>query len=235
MSVPRIDIEACDFGRFPVASTLNARIPAGAPLLRATLAVRWDDADASASLQGLEASLLGLSPSFRRHQCRGPSAYHVFGGNGRPRAPADFEPGLALAHLLEHVVIDFECAVTDAPRCSGVTGALRARPGWYHMFVECPEKGVGRLCLALARRTLDGILAGVEVGASERQAIASARLAYRDPDKPLTPPAVARRLACLEAEAGRALDLLSGLGYLREVPYSVNFSGVPTYRLNGVH
>src|SRR5437867_1917532 len=55
------------------------------------------------------------------HARRGAERYHVFAQAGRNRRPAtpggpahsctSFEPTLALAHLIEHAVINFECAI----------------------------------------------------------------------------------------------------------------------------
>jgi hypothetical protein len=235
---PAITVEQVDFGRFPVAAILNPRIRSADPLLRVTLRIRWDERRPAAALAHLEKALLSFSPSFRRHQCRGPADYHVFARNGQPRAnPAShapkFEGELALAHLLEHMVIDFECAVTNLKRCSGVTGALRKTPGVYHMFIETPERGVGRFCLSLALRTLRELFEGQPPGNTDREAILSARQAFHDPWRRLTAPSVARSLAFSEPTAERALSLLTDLGYLREESFALNFSGVRAYRVNG--
>ena len=70
--------------------------------------------------------------------------------------PQPLDARLALAHLIEHAVIDFESAITRATRISGVTGARRSPPGRFDLMVECPDPAVGRLCLALAVLSLTG-------------------------------------------------------------------------------
>lgn len=237
---PQIDVEQVLFDRFPIAAALNPRIRAARPLLRVALRIQWDDGDPSAALGQVEKGLLSFSPDFRRHTCRGPDGYALFAGNGRGRtrsamAPAAFEGSLALAHLIEHMVIEFECRVSDLRVCSGVTGALRRTPGLYHLFVETPEPGVGRFCLALALRTIRAQLEGRLPGPQEDEALSGARLAFSRPQQRLTAPRVARALSWTQTSAARALELLRDLGCLREEPYAVNLSGLPAYRLEAVN
>jgi hypothetical protein len=235
--VPQIDVEEILYGRFPVAATLNRRIRAARPLLRVTLRIRWDDRDPSAALGQVEKELLAFSPGFGQHSCRGADGYEVFTGNGGRRtrggaAPPGLDGGLALAHLIEHMVIEFECRVADLRLCSGVTGALRRTPGLYHLFVETTERGVGRFCLALALRTMRAQFDGRPPGAEEDEALSAARLAFSRPQQRLTIPLMASALSWSPSTAARALALLRDLGFLREEPYGVNLSGLAAYRLD---
>ncbi|HEV8702523.1 MAG TPA: hypothetical protein VGV60_14710 [Candidatus Polarisedimenticolia bacterium] len=241
---PEVQVIETAYGPLDRAASLNRRMARGGALLRATLDVRWDDPGAVQVLTGVEAALVAFSPSFRWHQCRGPHAYHVF-ARDRPPVPVaagghtdgqgsrdmPFDAGLALAHLIEHAVIDFESAITHERRISGVTGARLRPPGRYDVMVECPEPAVGRLCLAMAIVSLTGAADSHPPGRREQDLLATARATYRHPGQVWTPPGLARVLGWPIARAEDALSSLRDLGYLAPLPSTMNFSGVPCYRV----
>jgi hypothetical protein len=242
---PSIRIIGSEFGRFPEAVRLNSSIRRGATLLRATLDIAWPETDARDALSMLERLLTAFSTSFRLHECRGPHGYHVFTDGRKVASPAagtpapaaagarsnGFEGSLALAHLIEHVAIDFVCRITGQRRCSGVTGALRFPAGRFHLLLECPDRQSGRLALGLAVSVLMAGLAGRPPGGDERDLMRAARIVFEHPERPLTPPAVARTLDWTAERAGRALESLRDLGYVDSRNWSVNMSGCPEYRL----
>jgi hypothetical protein len=238
-----IQIVRIEYGLFPDVASMNPWIDPRSPLLRASLDVFWDDPSPRRTLARLEECLARFSPSFSLHQCRGPRTYHVFASDPRtepaPNSPAPtgeagtngFRPNLALAHLLEHVAIDCLCSVTGVPRCSGVTGELRGHPGRFHVMIEAPDPAVGKCCLALAVLTLTEAIANRPPGTEEQALLMSAGVAYRHPESPLTSQALACRLGWSEEQAAHALAALRDLGYLREVPSTVNMSGAPEFKI----
>ena len=240
-TVPDVRVVTIDFGPLPLARTLNPRLSTDRSLLLATLDVAWTPVDPIAAVARLEERLLAFLPGFADHECRGAERYHVFAQASRNRRPAtpggpaysctSFEPTLALAHLIEHAVIDFECAILDERRCSGVTAAHRSPPGRYDLMVECADPHVGRCCLAMAMAWLTAAAQGRDLGPAEREVLAAARLAYRRGGQALWPPGVARALSWPEPHARRALAALRDLGFLSESAYTVNLSGLPEYRL----
>ena len=230
-SRPEVLIVDVDYAPVEVAASLNRRIARGRPLLRATLDILWDNPDPVPSLDRIEAALEAFSPSFQRHECRGPAGYHVFVIDRRPRhgGPQPSDGRLALAHLIEHAVIDFESTITHARRISGLTGALRDPPGRFDLMIECPDPAIGRLCLALAIRALTGAADARPPGRREQHILAAARLAYHNPGRVWTPPGVARAFDWPYGRAAAALSSLRELGYLTPLEYSMNFSGLPRY------
>jgi hypothetical protein len=235
---PQIEVVKIEHGRVPQAASLNPRLSPHRPVLLATVDVRWHPADPVAAVGHIEEELLAFSPSFARHQCRGLEAYHVFLGNGhvrRGRAVATgddrFDGRLALAHLLEHATIDFQCTVTGERTCSGVTAAHRSTPDRFDLMIECRDGRIGRCCLTLAAHWLIEAARGLPPGAAERAVLRAAHLAHQREGQGLRPPVVARVLHLPAAEAERALAVLSDIGFLREAPYTVNLSGVPEYRI----
>jgi hypothetical protein len=245
---PEIAIVKVDHGVFPEASSLNRRIAPDSPLLVATLDIRWDEPDPASVVGGLEEMLRLISSSFSFHQCRGPHVYHVFTGGSRGSSaaapsrlgrrplqwvPARFDGCLALAHLIEHAIIDFQCGIAEVTRCSGLTGAHRSPTGRFDLMIECRDFSVGRCCLALAVVWLTAGAAGTPIGAEERRTLSVARLAYRQGARLLTPIGAAAELGISEAQAGRALEALRQVGFLSEPGCTMNFSGLPSYRVAG--
>ena len=246
---PEVQVVQIDYGPLELAASLNRAIARDSPLLKVSLDIHWDEPDPASALDRIEMTLAAFSPSFREHQCRGPFAYHVFRKQGPPShgvagddAGAEGSPAqtaksraqppdarLALAHLIEHAVIDFESTITHARRISGLTGAHRDPPGRFDLIVECPDPAVGRLCLSLAVRALTGAADARPPGRREHHILATARLAYHNPGRVWTPPGVARAFDWPGDRAAAALSSLRELGYLTPLEYSMNFSGLPRY------
>jgi len=242
---PDVRVVGVEFAPSRLAASLNREIAPGSELMRAALDIHWSEPEPIAALTRIESRLVDFSPTFRSHQCRGPIAYHVFlrdrsgasGDTAGERGPSSgdaaqpFDACLALAHLIEHAVIDFESTVTEEARISGITGARRNPPGRFDVMVECHDRRIGRLCLGLAVAALTGAADERPPGRRERETLAAVRLAYRHPGRTWTPGAVARVLGWSFPQAARALSSLHDLGYLTESPLTVNISGVPQYRV----
>jgi len=231
ISSPEVRIVDVEYAPVESAASLNRRIARDGPLLRATLDILWDAPDPVSVLDRIETALVDFSPSFQKHECRGPAGYHVFGIDRRPPrdGPLPIDGRLALAHLIEHAVIDFESTITHARRISGLTGAHRDPPGRFDLMVECPDPAVGRLCLVLAIRALTGAADAHPPGRREHRILATARLAYHNPGRVWTPSAVARAFDWPCGRAAAALSSLRELGYLTPLEDSMNFSGLPRY------
>jgi len=235
---PEILLAALDHGPLPVAAAMNPKIETDSVLLRAVLDIHWDVPDPVGVLRRIEASLLSLSPGFTHHQCRGPAAYHVFAAadphaatvSNRPAGPRPFDACLALAHLIEHAVIEFQCGITGARRCSGITGARRQPAGRFDLMVECADFPVGRFCLGFAIAALAGAANAHPPGPVDRAALVAARLARQRPERSWSPEALGRQQGWPAARAARALHVLADFGLLIEQSHALNFSGFPVYR-----
>jgi hypothetical protein len=236
-AVPGIRVLRIEHGRFPWSRSLNPKFPDGGRLLFAALDIAWSPPDAAFAIGRIEEELVAFRPGFSRHECRGAAAYHVFrvirpASLGRPGDPPPLEGPLALAHLIEHAVIDFQCLITEARSCSGATAARRAPAGRFDLVIECRDFAVGRCCLALAVDWLTSIARGHRLGPAERIVLAAAGAAYRRRGGRLRPALLARTLGSSEPDAGRALCALAGAGYLIEVPRSKRSRGAPEYRVS---
>ena len=247
-NLPALRTVKLDYGFSEAAVNLNRKFDPASPLLIVTLDIQWEEQDTYSSISLLEETLMGFSPTFEKHECRGEQIYHVFLGAGRPypappegSAAADdgstaglepFDGRLALAHLIEHAIIDFQCAITHRRRCSGVTAAYRQLAGRFDVIVECANRRLGMVCLSLAVSWLTSALGGKTLGAAEKEVLTVARLAHNRRGV-LTPPAIARVLGWSEPRAQRALSALRDAGYLDQASYTLNFSGIPEYQVSG--
>jgi hypothetical protein len=233
-TIPQIRVVTVQFGPLSRARLLNPKFVDDGPILRATLDIVWEPADPPSALAGLEGTLLAFLPRFARHECRGAEWYHVFRRSRRraPEAPARrVECPLALAHLIEHAIIEFICTICDMPRCSGATAARFSPPGRFDVLVECADPSVGRCCLALATAWLTLAVQGQALGPLEADVLAAARLAHDRRGRGVNPPLAARALGWSERRATRALGALSEVGYLSVIPCTMNLSGAPEYRV----
>ena len=229
---PDIRILSLEHGPVPGARALNPRFQEGRPLLRAALRIAWSPDDPRAAVRRVEERLLAFSPGLGRHECRGLRGYHAFrSGADVQDFGAGFEAPLALAHLVEHAIIDFQCGISGETLCSGITGARRAPQDLFDVIVECADPRLGRSCLALAIAWLTRAADGRPPGRSEREILMAARLAYAKGGAALRPPCLARSLRWRAEDTARALATLRDVGLLDESPFTVNISGVPEYRL----
>jgi hypothetical protein len=246
---PEIKVTNLQHGIFEQARRLNPRFVPDRPLLVVTLEIGWAPREPRKAIAILEEKLLRFAPGLRHHQCRGPDGYVVFSASGRGNgvSPSDaklnapgarergepYDPGLALAHLLEHVIIDSQCSVTGELTCSGVTGAHRSASARYDVLVECRELPIGCCCLALAVGWFQSLLQGGSVGEAEKESLSALKWIHRHASGVVFSTGLARFLGWSEERAERALATLYAAGYLEAQTYGVNLSGLMEYRRRG--
>jgi hypothetical protein len=229
----RIQVLELAFGRYPQILPLNPALRADATCVRATLAIERPGTEPRALLSNLETRLLEVSPSLRRHQCRGPRQYHVFVHHAAPAgAPLEqVEAGLALAHLIEHVVIDAVAFLTGADSISGVTGALSGFGDRYDIYVECPEPIAALLAVLLALHWVQALASGQSLDGTGRPALQVARLLYQRRPSALDADHAAAALGAERGELEAALGWLQRQGIACPLPHTMKLSGMPDYRL----
>jgi hypothetical protein len=205
----RIRVLSCRFGPHPESQPLNPRFRPDSSRLQLALDIEWEPRDAVAALARLEQELAAVCPSLAAHDCGGTGAYRILRAREATAGAPDFEAPLALAHLLEHVLIDAVAAVSGEPRVSGATGARRDAARRFDLFVECPDAA---LVPPLVRLALAWLAAGLDGGGLDGAGgpvLDVLRRLYRQPTHSLavgelTPGAgsdrVAAALAWLEAQ-----------------------------------
>lgn len=233
-----IDVVATDFGTFPTVARLNPMVHEGNTLLKLTIHVDWQPGDAAQRLRDVEHQLTAAAPSLGLHQCRGPHRYRLFqDGQGAARdatrnAPADepFEPGLALAHLFEHVIIDAVAYVTEAPRVSGLTGERGDVQLTFDVFVECPDRVVAEVATNLSRAWVELVLGGESLDGHIRRTLDVARRLYRQRPAAVDAGSTARQLGYPKELVEEAFVTLVHAGFAREDLAALNLSGGRLFR-----
>lgn len=229
-----VEITGLTFGTFAEVSALNRRFIPGHPRLKLTV-----DLDLSARVPGATPALFmpGLSrllPSLERHTCCGHGRIEdTFISGTRVPTCLTEEPddAIEIAHLLEHLIIDFQHGVADMRSCSGITCGYKTPITRYDLFVETPDERVGRFCVSLACELMNRLLLGEEPFPSCASVLNLARRVFLAAGASLTSPV---NTLGDDTHAADALRRLLASGFLTEVAMAINFSGVPLYGFNAI-
>ena len=231
-SVSPIRVLSSDLGSFPNVLPLNPAFRPEASRLRLRLEIDCELADDGSALLELEDVLMSACPGLRLHQCRGPHEYRLFEARTRDPTAPPIDTNLALAHLIEHVMIDTVAFVTDAESVSGVTGAHTNSTHRFDIFVECPDESVVALASYVGIAWITSLLRGESVDETNRTALELARYLYRQQPRAATVSRAAHDLSTASGEIQRAVGWLTAIGYVHEVSHTMNFSGLPVYQLH---
>ena len=230
----RIRIRSRSIQAYPEARSLNHSFRRDLPLLKLQLEIDWTPDRPESEMKKLLRRLLALSPSLRDHSCRGESRYRVHQPgakkNAAPESP--FEAGLALAHLIEHLLIDIVAFVTEQRKISGATGAPMGTSGRFDIFVECPDAAVARLAIPLSLEWIAVVRAGATVNGRGKTALDLARHLYRERPAVIHPGQAAQDLGRKDSAIRRILEWLEEIGYVRRESFAMNFSDVSYYRVS---
>ncbi|MFQ5717923.1 MAG: hypothetical protein ACE5IK_00100 [Acidobacteriota bacterium] len=227
-----IHVHGAELDAHHEALSLNASFHEDVPLLKLQLTIDWEPTVPSHAIHGLEEQLAHVSPSLTRHQCRGQEEYRVrSAGTHTESRAATVEPALALAHLVEHVMIDVVAFITGARTVSGATGAPSDSTRPLDVFVECPDAAVGQLATHLALHWAVSLIDGESIDGTGRSALRLARRLYRHRPHPVSFCDATRQTHGDPARIGRALGWLEESGFACRVNYTLNFSGAPYYRV----
>jgi hypothetical protein len=223
---------ALDVARRPEALPLNPMFRDGTRSLKLVVDIAWYPRDPGPAVADLERGLANLAPSLRNHQCRGEAAYEAFPTDTRPAPDGSWEPALALAHLIEHVMIDAVVFVTGAPCVSGVTGAHRGRRRRFDVIVECPSLPVARLASAVALHWVHVLTRHGSPDGLGRPVLELARWLYRVHPSPADATDAALGVDADARDTAERLAWLRDVGYARTVDWTVNFSGLVQYAVD---
>jgi len=218
------------FGSFPLVDRLNPRFVTGRERIKIVVDVDTGPMSAGRTAVDLFDHLRLVLPTLAGHRCGGGSPLARALAPPGPAAGAPFDPTLCAAHLLEHLVIDFQHRIAGMRVCSGVTCGHESPLHRYDIFVETPDRTVGLLAVALARDLMNETLAGASPDPVHRDVIELARHIYHNPAAPITAASAARATGG-DGQGAAALAILSAHRFVGELDHSINFSNVPIYRL----
>ena len=230
----RILIAGSEVGSYPKVLPLNSRFRSDLPLLKLQVDIDWNPRAPAQALSSLEKRLVELCPSLRRHECRGHRRYHILCSDEQKETGREpIEVSLALAHLLEHVLIDALAFITSAPLVSGITGAHKDSARRFDIFVECPDPSLAPLVVRLAVSWISALLDGTSLDGAGRPTLELVRVLYQKRSEPLPIEKMAEQLG-REPDAVRACLLwLEQNGFARKEPCAKNRRERDCYRLQG--
>ena len=216
----RIRIASSEVGLFPESLTLNRRFRPDVQRIKLAVEIEWEPFGRSKALGRLEESLVALSPTLRQHECFGQSGYRILRGLDGRRREADVEVTgielpLAVAHLLEHLMIDMVATLTGESLISGATGARWDSRQRFDIFVECPDVAVAPLVVRLSVSWMKAMLAGRELDGTGRPALELAQQIYAGAGRGFDPTAWARRQRRDPHRVASALRWLQRNGFVR--------------------
>jgi len=216
----KVRVLEISLGSFPKIEHLNPSLRTGSPKIKVILQVQWKPRDPVLALATLQNDLVTMFPSLSEHDCRGPSEYHLRALASRGGVPTPSTPGggeidaaVALAHTIEHVMIDAISFVTGAPIISGVTAALRDSEDLFDVIVECPDPIVGRLAIHVSLFWIMPLLRSGSADPLAKPLLELARTLYNQQPRSLDSAAAASSLGLPLPEVIAALQLLEGFGY----------------------
>jgi hypothetical protein len=223
-----MEIVGIDYGKFERISSLNPDFQEGRDRIKITLRIP-EAAHLPPPLQLVE-TLAGFLPSLSSHRCCGENSLQqtFFERGERQRcAMKEKDPGVDMAHLVEHVLIDVQHFIARMRICSGVTCAYSSPLDLYDIFVESPEEAVGRVSALLAISLVADLLEGFRPDPRYLCVMGLARLARDNAGAPVA----LRSRPLLEAwgreQVEQGISYLHELGFLSECPSAFNFSGRP--------
>jgi hypothetical protein len=229
-----IEVLGLEFGAFERITPLNDRFIEGRDRLRLTLDVKLDGRDPPAQPAASARSLRVMFPSLRRHLCCGDNDFQrtFFQDEARwDRDAREADETVDIAHLLEHLVIEFQHSIALMKTCSGVTCGYETPRNRFDVFVESPGRSVSLLSVGLALHLMDDLLAGAGPNPVYQAAVGLARHLFAAPWTLVTARSAALAIPTGRAGAEGALELLADLRHIEVVEPSINYSRVTVYAL----
>ena len=225
----RIRVAGVEVGLFPESLPLNPRFRPNMQRIKLEVDIEWQQEARVGALGEVEEALVEISPNLRRHECRGQPEYRILRAPG-PRGASGEDGGepieipLALAHLLEHLMIDAVAALTGEPLVSGATGARWDSRRRFDIFVECPDDALAPLVVRLSVDWMRAAIAGRRLDGTGRPALELAQDLYARAARGLDTKIWARRRGRDPRQVESALRWLEKNGFVRREETRVYYS-----------
>jgi hypothetical protein len=216
-----LEIKEISYGEFAEISGLNQRFKPGSKKIKIVLDICGPGArEAEEDLTAVFVKLQRLLPSLDRHQC----GEHLFEDLrlGRKTLYSQVSDKItAIAHMMEHVIIDLQSKITGMDSCSGVTCGYKQPSYRFDLFVECKDKNVGAFSACFAADLLERLLSRKRLSGRYRALIELAGFLYRKGPQP-QPRDLEVLISRIRSEFGWKRDfvlpllkILKGFGFLK--------------------
>ncbi len=220
------------YDSFPNILSLNPRFDPYNKQLKACIEIIWREKEQKLKVQSIISKITAISKTIQLHQCSEADDYLPFSLKAEHEVgEKTFEGELALAHLIEHLAIDFLCFITETKKCSGATCALWDPKNRFDLFVECKDESAGRLSFFLAMDAIRELIQNKDPVKWFKNILKTSRYCYQRRSALISHLDIANFFQWDEEEAWNILQELESLGFVEEQSHTINFSGIPSYGL----
>ena len=144
-----------DFGRFQDVEHLNKRFIHGRTKQKITIDVVSPEEDYKEAYDILEQEVQKLFPALQKHDCGTNTEEHH-----EVKGPFNkFQGVIDIVHVIEHIMIDLLCTLTDMKMCSGITCRYWKPSNRYDIFVESTNQKVSSFAAYFATTFVREIIA----------------------------------------------------------------------------
>ncbi|MEW5806486.1 MAG: hypothetical protein AB1756_03920 [Acidobacteriota bacterium] len=220
---------------YPEIIHLNPQFNPKIKLLRATILIDWKEDQKRKKIERLITKMAEISSTIHMHRCSDDGVYLPFAKQGKKKKKKSFDGDVALAHLIEHLTIDFLCFVTELRKCSGVTCAFRRPRNKFDLFIESIEVLPCIFSFSLAVSAVDALLQNGCPAEYFKNILKASRYCYMRRYDLIEPLDMAAFFNWGIIKTEEILEIISMAGFVEKEEYSFNFSGVSKYRLSRQH
>ncbi len=204
------------YARVPKIQMLNHRFRPDAKHLIVTLDIDGYDPPATNDFYGAYHALSDLFPTLSRHSCceeweNTPLYLQAMEGVSIKSVGEAAD----IAHLIEHVMVDLQCAIAGMRLCSGITCGHRAPENRFDIFVECRDPRVGAFSARLATYLVSMLLHKPRVSLRYRDLVTAARVVGDDPKMEDDLSRLSQEMHRCPAVSSWAVEGLKALGFIQ--------------------
>lgn len=202
------------YGKFPEISNLHRNFRKGIKRLKITLEIIQNQHNNNNNFIGIYKKLLEILPTLSQHKCCenwGTLASAPKLTKGIPLKKIG--DATDIAHLIEHVIIDLQCHITDMKICSGITCGYQNPKYRYDLFVECQDKKIGIFAANLAVYLVSSLLYKKTLPHNFDYVIALAQYLYKTPRSRLNSHKLAAEIGWKKSLVDYVLKNLNRLNY----------------------
>jgi hypothetical protein len=126
-----------------------------------------------------------------------------------------------VAHLVEHVIVDLQCAISGMRKCSGITCGHKDPENRFDLFLQCTDPEVGVFSAYFATYLVAAMFEKPRLSLRYRDIIKAARIVIHEPDLITDSTILCKRMSVCPVRAEWAWSALRAFGLVRTVTEEV--------------
>ena len=211
-----MQIQRIQYARVPKIQMLNHRFRPDAQHLIVTLDVDEYAPPDTNDFYSIYHALSDLFPTLSRHSCceeweNTPLFLESMEGVSIKAVGEAAD----VAHLIEHVMVDLQCAISGMRLCSGITCGHRAPENRFDIFVECSNPRVGAFSARFAIYLVSMLLHKPRVSLRYRDLVRAARIVSSRPALESDLTGLSHEMKRCPVVASWAVEGLKALGFIQ--------------------